>query len=157
MDQCYTFPTRGESRFCPITRTLGQFICPVRSELPTLGKCLVRHKCGAQKKLASLLSVLQTSTGYISGWFETMSWSWTKILNKVIGCPILDSTFVWSTRSFFLNGLWFWAKFITPTLGEYRPNTFRYHLSFPPVWHPKIWANFHFLFCIASWHTYLNC
>ena len=25
------------------------------------------------------------------------------------------------------------------------------------IWYPKIWAKFSLLFCIASWHTYLNC
>ena len=39
--------------------------------------------------------------GLHSGWFEVWSWSWTNILNQVIGCPILGSTFVWSSRSFF--------------------------------------------------------
>ena len=30
---------------------------------------------------------------------EVLPWSWTNILNKVIGFPTLGSTFVWSSRS----------------------------------------------------------
>ena len=39
-------------------------------------------------------------------------WSFVLALNRVIGCPTLGSTFVWSSRSCFLNGLWFWARLL---------------------------------------------
>ena len=59
---------------------------------------LVRHKRGVQKKLSSLLTV-PNPYGIHSGWFEVWSWSWTNILNNVVGRPTLGSTFVWSNRS----------------------------------------------------------
>ena len=121
-------------KFCPITRTLCEFISPARAKLLPLWKRLVCQKRGVQK-MSFLLAVRPISTGYTSGWFEVMSWSWTKILNKVIGCPIFGSTFVWSSCSCFFNGLWFWAKFIFPTLGENLPNTSSYLLFFPPHRH----------------------
>ena len=63
----------GEPKGCPTTRTLGQFLSPVRAELPTLWKRFVCHKRGVQK-VSFLLSVLQISTVYASGWFEVLSW-----------------------------------------------------------------------------------
>ena len=101
VEKCHIYPSQVNPRFCPITRTLGQFIRPVRAELPTLWKHPVRHKRGVQKKLSFLLAVLQVSMIYTSWWFEIMSQFWTNIQSKVIGCPIIGSTFVWSSRSQF--------------------------------------------------------
>ena len=56
-----------------------------------------------------ILTVLQDSTVYPSWWVDVRLWSWIKILinsgEQVIGCPILDSTLVWSSHSLFPHWL----------------------------------------------------
>ena len=64
-------PLLGETNVLPLTRTLGQLISPVRAELPNLWKHFVCQKRGFQK-MTFLLSVLQISRFYASGWFEVL-------------------------------------------------------------------------------------
>ena len=90
--------------------------------------------------MSFLLTVLRISTVYTSGWFEVMSWSWTKILinsgeqSDRLSYPLLD---LWLVKLFlvFFNGLWSWAKFISPTLGGNLSITLSYLLFFPPHRH----------------------
>ena len=57
-------------------------------------------------------------------------------VSQVIGCPILCSTFVWSSCSWFYpNGLWSCPKLIFPTLGENLSITLNYLLSFSSARH----------------------
>ena len=62
----------GEPKGRPTTRTLGQFLSPVRAELPTLWKRFVCQKRGVQK-VSFLLVVLKLSMIYTSWSFEVMS------------------------------------------------------------------------------------
>ena len=109
-------------------------------ELSTLWKRLVCQKRGVQK-MSFLLTVLQISMVYTSGWFEVMSWSWTKILKKNseeqsdrLSYLLLDLCLV-KLFLVFPNGLWSWARFIFPTLGENFSIILSYLLFFPPHWH----------------------
>ena len=83
-----------------ITRTVCEFFSHVRARALALWTRLVRHKRGVQKKMPSSHGAKSLQSIQRVVWRDVL----------VIGCPISGSTFVWSSRSFSLNNLWFWAR-----------------------------------------------
>ena len=111
----------GEPKLFSLTRTECEFFSHVRARAFSLMDTSSTSQAWSPKEDA-FLSRCQISTVYTSWWFEVLSWSWTHILNNVVGCPTLGSTFVWSSRSSFPQWLM--------VLGT---SHFVYHLKLSPV------------------------